>query len=77
MMTVFRRLVSIASWILRRDRAEQQLDDEIRSFVEMSTADRVLEGVPPAEAPPRTRRDRRRRADERERSRGPSRRAPR
>ena len=49
-MTVLRRLSSIASWILRRDRAEQQLDDEIRSFVEMSTADRIQEGVPPAEA---------------------------
>src|SRR5215831_492683 len=49
-MTALRRLASIASWILRRDRIEQQLDDEIRSFVEMSTADRIREGVPPAEA---------------------------
>ena len=49
-MTVLRRLASIASWILRRDRIEQQLDDEIRSFVEMSTADRIREGVSPAEA---------------------------
>jgi predicted permease len=49
-MTILRRLASIASWILRRDRAEQQLDDEIRSFVEMSTAERVEEGIPPAEA---------------------------
>ena len=46
-MTVLRRLASIASWILRRDRIEQQLDDEIRSFVEMSTADRIREGVSP------------------------------
>ena len=49
-MTVVRRLVSIATWILRRDRTEQQLDDEIRSFVEMSTADRIRGGVPPSEA---------------------------
>ena len=49
-MTVLRRLASIASWILRRDRIEQQLDDEIRSFVEMSTADRIREGVSPPEA---------------------------
>ena len=49
-MTALRRLASIASWILRRDRIEQQLDDEIRSFVEMSTADRIREGVPPTEA---------------------------
>ena len=49
-MTVLRRLASIASWILRRDRAERQLDDEIRSFVEMSTADRIRDGICPAEA---------------------------
>jgi putative ABC transport system permease protein len=49
-MTLLRRLTSIASWILRRDRAEQQLDDEIRSFVEMSTADKIREGIPSAEA---------------------------
>jgi predicted permease len=49
-MTVLRRLASIASWILHRDRTEQQLDDEIRSFVEMSTAERIRDGVPPIEA---------------------------
>ncbi len=49
-MTFLRRLTSIASWILRRDRAEQRLDDEIRSFVEMSTADKIREGVSSAEA---------------------------
>jgi hypothetical protein len=49
-MTVLRGLVSIATWILCRDRTEQQLDDEIRSFVEMSTADRIRGGVPPTEA---------------------------
>jgi predicted permease len=49
-MTFFRRLASIASWILGRDRAEQRLDDEIRSFVEMSTADKIREGVSPTEA---------------------------
>jgi predicted permease len=49
-MTVLRRLASIASWILHRDRTEQQLDDEIRSFVEMSIADRIRDGVPPIEA---------------------------
>ena len=40
-MTLFHRLASIASWILRRDRAEQQLDDDVRSFVEMSIADKA------------------------------------
>ena len=49
-MTFLRRLTSIASWILRRDHAEQRLDDEIRSFVEMSTANKIREGVSSAEA---------------------------
>jgi hypothetical protein len=31
------------SWILRRDRAKQRLDDEVRSFLEMATADRIAE----------------------------------
>jgi hypothetical protein len=37
-MTILRRLASIVSWTLRRDRAEQRLDDEVRTFVEMSMA---------------------------------------
>ena len=49
-MILFRRLASVALWILRRDQAEQRLDDEIRSFVEMSAADKIREGVSPAEA---------------------------
>jgi putative ABC transport system permease protein len=49
-MTFLRRLTSIASWILRRDHAERRLDDEVRSFVEMSTGDKIREGVSPAEA---------------------------
>jgi putative ABC transport system permease protein len=49
-MTILRRLASVASWILHRNRAERQLDDEIRSFVEMSAADRIRDGVAPEEA---------------------------
>ena len=49
-MIFLNRLTSIASWILRRDRAEQRLDDEIRTFVEMSTAQKIHEGFSPAEA---------------------------
>ena len=49
-MSLLHRLASMVSWILRRDRAEQRLDDEIRSFVEMATADRIRDGIPPAEA---------------------------
>jgi hypothetical protein len=47
-MTLLHRLASVVSWILRRDRAESQLDDELRSFVEMSAADKIRDGVPAA-----------------------------
>ena len=49
-MTLIHRLVSGARWLVHRRVAEQELDDELRSFVEMATADKVREGVPPAEA---------------------------
>ena len=49
-MILFHRLASILAWILRRDRAERKLDDEIRSFVEMAAADKVRDGVPAGEA---------------------------
>lgn len=49
-MTILRRFLSIGQWILRRDRAERQLDDEMRTFVEMSMADKMREGVPPDQA---------------------------
>jgi predicted permease len=44
------RLASIVRWILRRDRAETDLDDELRSFVEMAAADHVRNGATPEEA---------------------------
>jgi putative ABC transport system permease protein len=49
-MKLFHRLMSVVSWVVHRDRAEQRLDDEIRTFVEMATADRVREGLPAGEA---------------------------
>jgi hypothetical protein len=49
-MKLLPRLASVFSWILRRDRAESMLDDEVRSFVEMSTADKIRDGIPAAEA---------------------------
>jgi putative ABC transport system permease protein len=49
-MRFLNRFASVLSWILRRDRAEALLDDEARSFVEMSTADKIADGVPDAEA---------------------------
>ncbi len=49
-MTLLHRFASVLSWIFHRDRAEARLDDEMRSFVEMSTADKIRDGVPAAEA---------------------------
>ena len=49
-MRLFHRLASILWWIVRRDRAERRLDDDIRSFVEMAAADKVREGIPDLEA---------------------------
>ena len=49
-MTVFHRLASIVRWLLHRNRDEQQLDDDVREFIEMSVADKVRDGVSPAQA---------------------------
>jgi predicted permease len=49
-MKLLSRIASVLSWILRRDRAESLLDDEVRSFVEMTAADKIRDGVPAAEA---------------------------
>jgi putative ABC transport system permease protein len=44
------RLASIVRWIAGRRRAEQDLDDEMRSFVEMAADDEIRAGSTPAEA---------------------------
>ena len=49
-MTLLNRLRSIVLWIARRDRAEQDLNDELQAFVDMGAADKVRAGVTPAEA---------------------------
>lgn len=49
-MTIVHRLASIVSWIVHRNRVEQQLDDEIRSFVELSAAEKIRDGIPAGEA---------------------------
>ena len=49
-MRFLRRAGSILDWILHRSRAEQRLDDELRSFIAMSAAEKIRDGVPPAEA---------------------------
>ena len=49
-MTLLHRLKSIVVWIARRNRAEQDLNDELQVFVDMAAADAVRHGATPAEA---------------------------
>ncbi len=49
-MTLLHRLASIVRWVLRRDRAERDLNDELDAFVEMAAADQIRDGATPAEA---------------------------
>ena len=49
-MTLLHRLRSIVFWIARRDSAEQDLNDELQAFVDMTAADKVRAGATPAEA---------------------------
>jgi putative ABC transport system permease protein len=44
------RLASGLRWILHRNKAEADLDDELRTFVDMAAADHVRDGATPAEA---------------------------
>jgi putative ABC transport system permease protein len=49
-MTLLRRLQSIVRWIVHRDRAEQDLHDELKSFAEMAADAERRDGATPAEA---------------------------
>src|SRR5262245_35133985 len=49
-MTMVNRLVSIARWVVGRNHAERQLDDELRTFVEMSAREKIADGLTPAQA---------------------------
>ena len=49
-MKLLHRLRSVVYWIARRSKAEQQLDEELQSFLEMSAADKIAEGLLPVEA---------------------------
>ena len=46
----FTRLASIVRWMIRRDRTGIELDEELRTFVEMAAADHVRDGATPDEA---------------------------
>jgi putative ABC transport system permease protein len=49
-VTLLNRAASIVRWIARRDAAEQQLDEELRAYVDLAAADKIRDGVPPADA---------------------------
>lgn len=49
-MTFLYRLASVLRWLFNRSKAEHGLDDELRTFIDMSAAEKMREGVPPAEA---------------------------
>jgi predicted permease len=49
-MTLLHRLASVVRRLINRKRAEQDLNDELETFVDMAAADRVRNGVPPAAA---------------------------
>ena len=49
-MTLLHRLASIVRWIARRDKSEQDLHDELQTFVDMAAAAEVRDGATPAEA---------------------------
>ena len=49
-MRLLRRLASVVGWMTHRKRAERDLDDELRSFVDMAADDRMRDGAEAAEA---------------------------
>lgn len=44
-MTLLHRLASILRWLVSRDRAEQDLSDELQTFVDMAAADKMRDGA--------------------------------
>jgi predicted permease len=48
-MTLLHRLASIVRWIARRDRAEQDLNDELQHFIDVAAADNVRNGATEAD----------------------------
>ena len=49
-MTLLHLLTSIVRWIVRRDRAEQDPNDELQAFIGMAADDEVRDGATAAEA---------------------------
>ena len=49
-MRLLNRLASVVRWMVYRDRAERDLNDELEAFVDMAAADRMRDGAASAEA---------------------------
>jgi putative ABC transport system permease protein len=49
-MTFLNRVASIVRWMVHRDRAERDLNDELEAFVDMAAAEKMRDGTTPAEA---------------------------
>ena len=49
-MMLLHRFASIVRWIFRRSEAEHHLDQELQGFIDLSVADKVRDGLSPAEA---------------------------
>ena len=49
-MRLVHRLASVLAWLFCRERAERRLDDELQTFIDMSAADKMRDGLPPADA---------------------------
>ncbi len=49
-MTFLYRLASVLRWLFNRNRVEQGLDDELQAFIDMSAAEKMRDGLPPAQA---------------------------
>ena len=49
-MTLLHRLASMLRWIMRRDDAEQDLQDEMQAFVDMAAFDKMRDGASATEA---------------------------
>ena len=49
-MTILHRLASIVRWIARRERAEQDLNDELQAFIDMAADAEVRDGATAPEA---------------------------
>ncbi|HYN06336.1 MAG TPA: ABC transporter permease [Vicinamibacterales bacterium] len=49
-MTLLHRILSVTRRLIRPNRAERELDDELQGFIDVSVTDKMRDGIPAAEA---------------------------